>query len=139
MKKTILSIFIAGIWITISEFVRNEFFFRNYWINHFNSIGLKFETLPLNGILWMTWSFILAFILFKFQQKFSFKESILLAWLPAFLMMWITVYNLQTLPLKLLIFAIPLSILEVFIAGVIIKRNSSAITRKHHSKKRKVR
>jgi hypothetical protein len=122
MKKNFLPILIAGIWITISEFTRNELLFKDYWINHFNSIGLKFETLPINGILWMIWSFILAYIIFKLLQKFSFKETILLAWLPAFLMMWITIYNLQTLPLILLLFAVPLSLLEVFIACLIIKK-----------------
>ena len=122
MKKKILSITIAGIWITISEFVRNEFLFKNYWIDHFNSMGLKFETLPINGVLWLIWSFALALLIFTLLQKFSVKETIFLTWLAAFFMMWITVYNLQTLPLKLLIFAIPLSLLEVFIAGQIIVR-----------------
>ncbi len=122
MKKTILPISIAGIWITISEFVRNELLLKHYWINHFNSIGLKFETLPLNGILWMIWSFALAYFIFKLLQKFSFRESIVLTWLSAFLMMWITMYNLQTLPLALLLFAIPLSFLEVLIAAVLIKK-----------------
>jgi hypothetical protein len=122
MKKTILSILIAGVWITISEFIRNELLFKVYWINHFNSIGLKFETLPLNGILWMIWSFALAYLIFKLLHKFSIKESIFLAWLPAFLMMWITMYNLQTLPLALLLFAIPLSLLEVVISIVLIKK-----------------
>ena len=121
MKKKALSILITGIWITISEFVRNELLFKNYWIDHFNSIGLEFETQPLNGILWMVWSFILAYIISRLIQKFSFKETIFLSWLPAFLMMWITIYNLQTLPLQLLLFAVPLSLLEVFVAGIFIK------------------
>jgi hypothetical protein len=122
MKKTILPITIAGIWITVSEFVRNEFLFKNYWINHFDSLGLRFETLPLNGILWMIWSFILAYVIYKLLQKFSFRETLFLAWLTAFVMMWITIYNLQVLPLRLLLFAVPLSVVEVAIAEVIIKK-----------------
>jgi hypothetical protein len=36
--------------------------------------------------------------------------------------MWLTVYNLQALPLMLLFFAVPLSLLEVFVALLIIKQ-----------------
>lgn len=122
MKKTILPISVAGIWITVSEFVRNEFLFKQYWINHFNTLGLKFETLPINRILWMVWSFALSYLIFKLLQKFSFKETIFVAWLSAFLMMWITIYNLQVLPLELLFFAVPLSFLEIVIAVLLIKK-----------------
>ncbi len=122
MKKTIVPILIAGIWITISEFVRNEFLFKKYWIEHFDSLGIEFETLPINGILWMVWSFFLAYVIFKLLEKFSMKETIFLAWLPAFVMMWIAIHNLQVLPLKLLIAAVPLSLVEVAIAVVIVEK-----------------
>ena len=122
MKRKYLSIAAAGIWVTLSEFIRNEFLLKGFWIRHFDSLGLKFETTPLNGVFWLVWSFICAYMIFRLLQKFSFVETLVLVWLPAFLMMWITVYNLQTLPLKLLIFAIPLSVLEIFIAGLIITR-----------------
>lgn len=122
MKRIILSISTAGIRITLSEFIRNEILFKDYWVNHFHAIGLQFETLPINGFLWMIWSFCLAYIIFKLLQKFSFKEAIILAWMPVFVMMWIVIYNLQTLPLNLLIFAVPLSFLEVYIAAAIIQK-----------------
>jgi hypothetical protein len=96
--------------------------FEKYWIDHFDSLGIKFETLPINGILWTIWSFILAYVIFKLLQKFPLRETICLAWIPAFVVMWIAIYNLQVLPLKLLIVAIPLSVVEVAIAGVIIKK-----------------
>jgi hypothetical protein len=82
--------------------------------------------MPVNGLLWLIWSFILAYTISKLLPKFSFKETIVLAWLSAFVMMWFTLYNLQTLPLPLLLFAIPLSFLEVFVAGVIIKKLSKS-------------
>jgi hypothetical protein len=122
MKKNILPITIAGIWITVSEFVRNEFLFKSYWLDHFGSKGLKFETLPLNGFLWFVWSFALAYLIFKLLQKFSFQESLLLAWLSAFVMMWLTIFNLQVLPLALLLFAVPLSLFEVAVAAVLIQK-----------------
>lgn len=122
MQKTILPLLLSGLWITFSEFLRNEILFKYYWVDHFNTLSLQFETLPFNGILWMIWSFMLAYIIFVLLQKFSFQETLLLTWLSAFVMMRITIYNLQTLPVSLLIFAVPLSIIEIIIAGLIIKK-----------------
>jgi hypothetical protein len=121
-KTSWKAVIAAGIWVTISEFVRNEFLFKSYWASHFSAIGLTFETLPLNGLLWMAWSFVLSYLIFRLLQKFSFKETVFLAWLAAFLMMWITAFNLQVLPVSLLLFAVPLSILEVTVAGLIIEK-----------------
>lgn len=122
MKRAIGSTIAAGIWITLSEFLRNEFLFKSYWLEHFTSMGLPFETLPINGILWMVWSFILAYVIFSLLQKLSFIKAMFLSWIAAFLMMWIALYNLQVLPLNLLLFAIPLSIIEVAVAGLIIEK-----------------
>jgi len=36
--------------------------------------------------------------------------------------MWITAFNLQVLPLNLLILAIPFSLIEVLVAALIIKK-----------------
>ena len=124
MKKTILPVFLSGVWITVSEFVRNEFLFKSYWVDHYQSLNLKFQTLPLNGILWTVWSFILAYVILELLQKYSFLRTLLIAWLTAFVMMWITVYNLQVLPLMLLLIAVPLSLLEVVVAELIINKSS---------------
>ena len=122
MKNKILAIILAGIWVTVSEFLRNELLFKSHWVNHFKSLGLKFETLPINGTLWMIWSFTLAYLILRIMKKYSLVQSLILVWLAAFVMMWITIYNLQVLPLKLLLFAIPLTMLEVAVAGMIIKK-----------------
>jgi hypothetical protein len=66
--------------------------------------------------------FLLAYVLYELLQKFSLKKSIIFTWIPSFLMMWIVIFNLQTLPLDILIFAVPLSLLEIFIAGIIINK-----------------
>ena len=124
MKKTIVPVLFSGVWITVSEFVRNEFLFKSYWVDHYQSLNLKFQTLPLNGILWTVWSFILAYVILELLQKYSFLRTLLIAWLTAFVMMWITVYNLQVLPLMLLLIAVPLSLLEVVVAELIINKSS---------------
>lgn len=56
--------------------------------------------------------------------KVYFERNLGSCLVVCFFMMWITVYNLQTLPLDLLLFAIPLSVLEVLFAVVIIKKVS---------------
>jgi hypothetical protein len=124
VKKTFLPIAAAGIWVTASEFARNEFLLKNNWAAHYASLGLRFETLPVNGVLWMVWSFALALVIFALSKKFSFKETIGLAWLAAFPMMWIALFNLQVLPLTLAAAAtaIPLSLIEVAVAALIIQK-----------------
>jgi len=120
MNKPFLSVTIAGFWITFSEFLRNEILFKSYWIDHYRLLGLKFETTPVNGILWMVWSFLLAYLIYKLLQKYSLRETIILSWIPAFLMMWITIYNLQVLPVSLLLIAVPLSVLEIYVSVLIL-------------------
>jgi len=120
MNKNILSVFAAGIWITLSEFIRNEILFKSYWVEHYRALGLGFETSPVNGILWMTWSFLLAYVIYRMLPKFAYVQALFLSWVMAFVMMWVTIYNLQVLPLKLLLFAVPLSMFEVWLAAVII-------------------
>lgn len=112
---------LATFWITSSEFVRNEFLLKNYWVRHFNNLNLKFETLPLNGVLWALWALILCLIIHKLLSKFTFVESVVISWVAMFPAMWITTFNLQVLPIDLLIFALPLSILEVVVAAFILK------------------
>ena len=120
-NKQYIAVILASIWISLSEFIRNEFFLKNYWINHYELLGLQFETLAINGVLWFVWSILLAIFLYKLLQKYTLKEVLFLSWIPVFLMMWITVFNLQVLPLALLLFAIPLSMLELYLAILIIR------------------
>lgn len=120
MKNFVLPFLVSALWIGFSEFLRNEFLFKNYWIEHFSSLGLVFETLPINGVLWFAWSIGLAYLILRLLEKFSFQDTVFLAWISSFVMMWITAYNLQVLPLELLLFAVPLSIIEVVVAAMII-------------------
>ena len=119
-KRKIAAVACAGLWITLSEFLRNEFLFKSFWVDHFRSLGLNFVTSPLNGQLWLVWSLMLAYVIFRMLEKFSFKEVLFISWLAAFVMMWITAYNLQVMPLGLLAIDVPLSILEIAVAQLII-------------------
>jgi hypothetical protein len=112
----------AGLWITASEFVRNELLFKSYWVDHFAGLHLSFETTPLNGVLWLVWSFIIAAVLQQLVKRFSLRGGAALTWLVTFPTMWITLFNLQVLPAGLLVFALPLSILEIAVAALLLRR-----------------
>ena len=121
-KKTILPIFLVTIWISLSEFVRNEFLFKSYWIDHYQKLGLVFPSEPINGAMWGLWSLLFAIAIYIISKKFSLIQTPLLAWLVGFVLMWVVIGNLGVLPYGLLLFAIPLSLLESFVAAYIMKR-----------------
>jgi len=124
MKKTILPILLATIWISISEFVRNEFLLKSFWINHYESLGLVFPSEPINGAVWGIWSLAYAIGIFVIAKRFNLWETFLLSWFIGFVLMWLVTGNMGVLPYGILVFAIPLSLLEAFLATLIIKKLS---------------
>lgn len=122
MKKTVLSILLATVWISISEFVRNEFIVKSYWSEHYEKLGLVFPGEPINGAIWGLWSLLFAVTIFIISKKFTLLQTTLFSWFFGFVLMWIVAWNLGFLPTGLLIFAVPLSLLEAFLASFIIKK-----------------
>ena len=123
MNRTLqntIAILLATFWIGLSEFVRNQLLFINTWKDHFNSLGLTFPSEPINGIIWMIWSFVFAVIIFFLSKKLSFVELVIISWIYGFVMMWLVIGNLLVLPSKILVFAVPLSVVEVVVANFII-------------------
>jgi hypothetical protein len=97
LKKTVLPILLATIWISLSEYIRNEFLVKSYWTEHYKSLGLVFPSEPLNGAIWGIWSLLFA----------------------------VVIGNLEVLPFGLLYIAVPLSLLEAFLAALIVKKLSA--------------
>jgi len=124
IKKTFLPIFLATTWISISEFVRNEFLLKTYWTEHYQNLGLVFPSEPINGAIWGIWSFCFAIAIFIISKKFSLWQTTFLAWFVGFIFMWLVIGNLNVLPYGILPFAVPLSFLEAFLASFIIKKIS---------------
>lgn len=124
-KKTVLPILLATIWISISEFVRNEFILKSYWTGHYEKLGLVFPSEPINGAIWGLWSLCFAIAIFIIAKKFSLPQTTFLSWFVGFVLMWIVVWNMDVLPSGLLVFAIPLSLFESFLASFIIKKLSN--------------
>ena len=137
MKKTIylaigiiLPILLATIWICISEFVRNEFILKSYWIEHYESMGLIFPSEPINGAVWGIWSLCFAIGIYFIAQKFSLIQTTFLAWFVGFVLMWIVTGNMNVLPLGILPYAIPFSLLETFLAAFIINKLTNQVLKK---------
>jgi len=125
LKKTVCPIVLASLWIALSEFFRNQYLFFSYWSEHYKKYGLIFPSDPVNGAVWGLWSLLFSVFIYIILKKFSLLQTTLLAWFVGFVLMWLVIWNLNVLPNGLLYFAVPLSLLEVFVAAFIIKKISS--------------
>lgn len=122
-KDTLITpITLATAWISISEFTRNEILFKSHWINHYKALGLTFPDKPINGVIWGIWSLVFAVIIGILSRKFSLQQTVMISWVIGFFMMWLVIGNLGVLPFGLIVYALPLSILEVFVAAYIVKK-----------------
>lgn len=121
-RQIFMAIFLCGVWITVSEFVRNELLLKSYWVDHYESLGLTFPSEPANGVIWVVWSLLFSIAIFAISRRFSLLKTTLLSWFVVFVMMWVVLYNLDVFPTSLLVFAIPLSLLEAFVGSYICIR-----------------
>lgn len=122
MKKFALAVLVSGIWVNFSEFVRNEFLFKQYWLDKYAALGLEFPSAPINGAIWGLWGFLFAGCLIYLRSKLSFMETLSIGWLMGFVLMWLVVGNMNVLPFELLKMAVPWSLVEVGVA-VLIAQN----------------
>ena len=122
LKKTILPILLATIWISISEVFRNTFLLHSKWVEHYQKMGQTFPEQRLNGAVWGIWALCFAISIFIFSKKYNLLHTTMLAWFVGFIFMWLVIGNLGVLPFGILPYAIPLSILEAFVASFIIHK-----------------
>jgi hypothetical protein len=122
MKKTVVPILLATVWIGVSEFARGSFLLRPFWVDHYAKLGLVFPEKPVNGAVWGLWSLLFAVAIYLIAKKFTLVQTALLAWFVGFVLMWVVTANLGVLPYGVLPLAIPLSLLEAFVAALIVKR-----------------
>jgi hypothetical protein len=124
--RRIMGVVLTGIWVNVSEFFRNEILLKKYWIDHYQSLGMTFPSEPKNGMIWVAWGFLLAIAIYVISRKFNFLQTALIIWFTAFILMWIVIWNLNVFPSAIVIYAVPLSLLEVFIGTYICIRMSKA-------------
>jgi hypothetical protein len=127
-RHTILPILLATIWISISEFARNEYLLKSHWVAHYEGMGLTFPSEAVNGAVWGLWSLLFAIFIFLISRRFSLGETTGIAWLAGFILMWVVTVNMGVLPWSILPFAVPLSLLEAFLAAWIISKLSPRVT-----------
>jgi hypothetical protein len=118
-SRSIVAVILTGIWVNASEFFRNEVLFKKYWITHYRSLGMTFPSEPLNGMIWIVWGFLFSIAIYLISRKFNLTQTTLICWFMGFVLMWVTIWNLNVLPSAILIYAVPLSLLEAFIGSYI--------------------
>lgn len=117
--RNIMAVILTGIWMNASEFFRNEVLLKTYWIDHYRSLGMTVPSEPLNGMIWVAWGFLFAIAIYLISRKFNLIQTTLISWFMAFVLMWVVTWNLNVLPSAILIYAVPLSLLEAFIGSYI--------------------
>ena len=115
--RKIIAVILTGIWVNASEFFRNEVLLKKYWIDHYQSLGMTFPSEPKNGMIWVAWGFLFAIAIYIISKKFNLIQTTLISWFMAFVLMWVVTWNLNVLPSAILIYAVPLSLLEAFIGS----------------------
>ncbi|MDD8019326.1 MAG: hypothetical protein PHP42_13220 [Bacteroidota bacterium] len=123
-SRNILTILLSGLWINASEFFRNEVLLKSYWVSHYQSLGLTFPSAPINGMMWIAWGFLFAIAIYIISRKFDLIQTTLLGWFTAFVLMWVVTWNLNVLPISILLYAVPLSLLESFVGAYICGKMS---------------
>ena len=118
-SRSIIAVILTGIWVNASEFIRNEVLVKTYWVDHYRSLGMTFPSGPKNGMIWVAWGFLFAIAIYLISRKFNLIQTTLISWFTAFVLMWVVTWNLNILPSAILIYAVPLSLLEAFIGSYI--------------------
>lgn len=116
LKRKILAFIVTGLWISMAEFLRNELLFKSHWLEKYGSLGLQFPSATINNAMWGVWSFLMALVIVYLTTRLRLLETIGMVWITAFVMMWVVIGNLNVLPYSLLVYAVPLSLLEVAVA-----------------------
>lgn len=120
--RPVWHVLLLSVWINISETARWVLYSKPKFETHYRSLGLELPNTLVNGILWMIWGIIIAFIVFVLSPKFSLLQTTIITWLAVFVLIWIVLWNYAVLPLDLLLVAAPLSLIEIFIAAMISRQ-----------------
>ena len=122
MRRFWLAVVASGAWISLSEYIRNEFVIKHVWVKGFEEIGLSFPSAPINGVVWVIWTFIFCVVLTVLNMKFNALKSTVICWVTGFGLLWIAMWNIGILPKGLLYWAVPWSFVEVYVAAFICNR-----------------
>ncbi len=51
MKRMVLATVASGLWIGFSEFLRNEFLFKDYWLEKYEALGQSAPPTPILPVI----------------------------------------------------------------------------------------
>lgn len=117
-----LAVVASGVWMNLSEFIRNEVVIKHVWVQGFEELGLSFPSAPVNGLVWVIWSFIFCAVLAGSCTRFNTFKSTIICWVTGFVLLWLAMWNIGILPGELLYWAVPWSFVEVYVAAFICRR-----------------
>jgi hypothetical protein len=120
--KAALAVVLSGVWTGLCEFVRNQFLLASQWQSHYQGMGLVFPARPVNGMMWMVWSFCTAAVVFAVSRRFGLWATTIIAWIAGYVMMWVVIWNLAVLPIGILPIAVPFSFGEALGAAFICRK-----------------
>lgn len=124
--KNAIAILAAAVWISLLEFLRDQYFVQSYRIEQNQLHGFMYREEPLMGSASGIWSLFLAIFIFLMTRKLNQWHATIAAFTGCVLLMWIINGDLRVLPARLLLFALPLIVLESFMAVWIIRKISPA-------------
>ena len=119
--KPVWQVLVLAVWINLAETVRWMAYTKPRFDALYHSKGLEMPNGPINNMLWLVWGVTIAFIVFMLARKFSLLQTTILAWLGAFVLIWIALWNSAVLPVEILPVVAPLSLVTVFVAAFIAK------------------
>ncbi len=125
-SRGILAVTLTGLWVNASEFFRNDILLKPVWAGHYRSLGMAFPSQPVNGMLWVAWGFLFASAIYWISRRFGLVQTALISWFAGFVLMWVVAWNLSVLPVAVLPYAVPLSLLEAFIGAAICRKLAPA-------------
>lgn len=120
-KKTVWQIFVVSLWINIFETLRWVLFAKPDIDMYFKAANLVLPNQPINNILWMVWSIIMAVMIFIISKKFKVLQTTFIVWIIVYVMHWIALWNMTVLPINILWLAVPLTFINVLIGTLISK------------------
>ena len=120
--KPVFAVVLAGMWVGLCEFLRNQFLLVSQWQGHYRDMGLVFPSQPANGMMWMVWSFLMAGTVYAISRRFGLWQTTFIAWVMGFVMMWVVIWNLSVLPVGTLPIAVPWSFVEALGAAFICRK-----------------
>lgn len=126
LKGMFIPILVTGLWVNLSETLRWIFLVRSYWVEHYESMNLVYPETPINTLVWIVWGFLIAVTIFALSTKFDLFKTVFLTWLVVFVMGWLVLWNMDTLPLGILVFVVPLSLFEICVGALICTKLSAA-------------